>query len=692
MPTNPRVEGEDTTRTEEDLSPEPESREVVLGADPTEEAGLSTEADTIPLEAGGQSDLSVRIPDQEKVSTATLFATPAGVGIITGAPDLVAETRARGLVMGGGRPRSSSGRRQRILARSGSRSRSQEGRPPRPRVSTRVGYSYAPCGKATVVRDEGPGGPTRTSPPHFDASPDGRGPADRPDREGGAARKGSPPRREAMAEEREGDSEWETMSETTLRMDSPEPRQRTRRARGGHGDDSDGSDDSRLPRRRRLPGSPKVPRSGKWPTAAFPGDGPDQTAPLTPEAYRQLFDEQYGGKGGPSSQRTEETKLKVKQRKYTGVTDWTDFRLQFETNARANGWKGQDLFYQLVASLEDDALAVYGDNPGAASYEALCEKLTERFSSKNSQLLDQHLFDGLQFDGTKQTPEAYGAQVQRLARRAFGREYDTLPYLQTLLISRFVGGLKNDVAAQWVYCSNPQSLQDAVTAFACYWSQYGPKVRPKKPAASAGVHLVQASERLIGEAGVAVVAPGGPQSRGSPQVPDAVDANFQQHKRAMQSMFDKHRAEVQGLLQQCSQLVKAGNGAVPGGTPTGYAATGFDQAAGAGGRPVRKMKCHYCHKDGTHSWRVCRKLRDDVAAGITPSTWKPNLGQKQITYPPQEGTTQVKGPAPPPGVNMVGQGDLNPNAEVWSFGSSDPEGSSSEENSGEQPTLNGEGQ
>ena len=85
---------------------------------------------------------------------------------------------------------------------------------------------------------------------------------------------------------------------------------------------------------------------------------------LTHIEYQQLYERQQGvvPSNQPGGAGDNSRKSVVKQWKYDGTTDWMDFQLQFETNVKANRWQGDDLFYQLVGSLEGDTLKTLSEN------------------------------------------------------------------------------------------------------------------------------------------------------------------------------------------------------------------------------------------------------------------------------------------------------------------------------------------
>lgn len=638
---------------------------------------VDTQADTLPLEAETPDDdlwqRTVRSV-AASVSTATLVVTPAGQG---GVPS------PRG-------PRPSdmpSYHYKYPLPKSaGTRFRSAEGqslesapfdterRPPLPTSAGLVGNQPLPSRREEVEAASKVGPRPSMVQPCFESTP-----MNTPPEEGERDRDPQVPERRPsggpVPTGRPEDTEaWETASEASgERCPGPPRGAAAGGAPGGGGDGDDDGDDEPYRHRRQ---DPRPPPRGR--------QQPEPVALLTPAEYQKLYDRQQGVTPArqPDERGDAAKKVVVKQRKYDGTTDWMDFRLQFETNARANRWEGDDLFFQLVGSLEGDALSVYGDNPDANTYHDLCQKMEARFASKDCAMLDQHLFDSLEFDSSKQTPASYGAQVQRLAKRALGRDANTIPYLQTLLITRFCDGLPSEEAVRWVLGAQPKSLRGAIAAFSGYWCRYGRKEKLKKPQPKATINLVEAGRAVAEDPAIMAAAAAVPKAAPSEAPNDkgeGLEAILLQQKRAVQSMLDKQRADVQGMLQQCTQLLQANPGAPGGG-------------GGGGGTQRRRMRCHYCKKDGTHSWRVCRKLKDDQEAGITSKDWKPTPSdQKAVTYPARE-VVPVTSAAPAGGqINMVGAKSLNPEATKWI--PKDEEGSDgSSSGSLSSGPLNGDGQ
>lgn len=296
------------------------------------------------------------------------------------------------------------------------------------------------------------------------------------------------------------------------------------------------------------------------------------------------------GKGEPAAAKTSQQKLM----KYAGHdAEWVDWKAQFDNFVRWNEWSAEECRHNLIASLKGDALAVYSDNPNV-TYEELVTLLEDRFAPSDRHTLYQYDFDMFDFKN-HMTPESYGQELTRLARKAYKISRRDL---EPIIISRYCRGISDEAARRYVMLNGPYtSLREAVTTFAAYRAVTGSKAAKKphcnqisttrrdNPGSQGGVNQIEDSSA----------------AKDSKKVDPMVEMCTKQNK-ILQTFMDRQTKDMKELvntLTKITQATVAGSNKPP-------QKKGNDNQNTVEEKPRKVIKCHYCDKVG-HGWVKCRK-------------------------------------------------------------------------------------
>lgn len=147
------------------------------------------------------------------------------------------------------------------------------------------------------------------------------------------------------------------------------------------------------------------------------------------------------------------------------TSDWKDYYAQFCNNAVANNWDLQQKRHMLVSMLDGQARGVFADHE-EASFDELVRLLERRFAPPSRKKAWHFLFRARKFKKGEK-PEAYGGELERLARKAYPGSTDAS--LDMMVVNQFIEGLADDPKLhEHISLAPIESLDDAIV----WTSQY----------------------------------------------------------------------------------------------------------------------------------------------------------------------------------------------------------------------------
>ena len=146
---------------------------------------------------------------------------------------------------------------------------------------------------------------------------------------------------------------------------------------------------------------------------------------------------------------------------YDGNTDWTDYRVHFETVSKINQWSEKVKALKLISCMQGAALAILGDidvsNP--PSYVELTKILTNRFAPENQADMFRSQIDARVRRKGESLPEL-AQDIKRLIRLAYPTV--TQEVRDSLTYRAFRDSL-NDYELEWALCqANKDNIDEAL--------------------------------------------------------------------------------------------------------------------------------------------------------------------------------------------------------------------------------------
>ena len=152
----------------------------------------------------------------------------------------------------------------------------------------------------------------------------------------------------------------------------------------------------------------------------------------------------------------------VKPTVFDGKTSWEEYKVQFDTIARANGWDDQEKATALVATLGGAARSVLTTLSAAqcANFAELVSALEFRYGAKNLSNLNFVLFQSHR-QRRDESISSFATKIERLAQSAFAEcPAETRDKLSA---SQFVTALSSSVMQRELRLGGFTSLRAAVT-------------------------------------------------------------------------------------------------------------------------------------------------------------------------------------------------------------------------------------
>lgn len=166
----------------------------------------------------------------------------------------------------------------------------------------------------------------------------------------------------------------------------------------------------------------------------------------------------------------------TKPNTYDGNTNWSDYKIHFETVAKLNGWSNEIKALQLIACMQGQALATLGDidTNCPPRYENLIEILTKRFAPQNQTELYRTQLDCRKRKKGENLPEL-AQDIKRQVRLA----YPTAPQdVRDNIAYKCFRDALNDFDLEWAICQGSHESIDEALNFALKYEAFKLSHRP----------------------------------------------------------------------------------------------------------------------------------------------------------------------------------------------------------------------
>ena len=145
---------------------------------------------------------------------------------------------------------------------------------------------------------------------------------------------------------------------------------------------------------------------------------------------------------------------------FDGRNDWRPFYTQFAYIAARYRWTDEQRLDKLVECLRDKALKFFSTRPDIEknNFDALCEKLNERFGKKDLPHIIRRQLQDVRQD-TEETLEEFEERVRDMAVDGYPNMSDIC--IQTVAVDAFLKGCNNKQAYLTAMDKNPANLDEA---------------------------------------------------------------------------------------------------------------------------------------------------------------------------------------------------------------------------------------